>query len=102
LHKRGLLEQCREPASFLSVTVTTPAVLPDRKSLTRKLGCRSTHADFGGEVERVLLLVDAIDGPILQTRFGTQKAFAQGLNPIVVSNKVDPPSAPAPGGRSGT
>jgi GTP-binding protein len=54
------------------------------------------HADFGGEVERVLsmvdsvlLLVDAVDGPMPQTRFVTQKAFAQGLNPIVVINKVD-------------
>ena len=54
------------------------------------------HADFGGEVERVLsmvdsvlLLVDAVEGPMPQTRFVTQKAFAQGLNPIVVVNKVD-------------
>ena len=54
------------------------------------------HADFGGEVERVLsmvdsvlLLVDAVDGPMPQTRFVTQKAFDQGLNPIVVVNKVD-------------
>jgi GTP-binding protein len=54
------------------------------------------HADFGGEVERVLsmvdsvlLLVDAVDGPMPQTRFVTQKAFAQGLKPIVVINKVD-------------
>jgi GTP-binding protein len=54
------------------------------------------HADFGGEVERVLsmvdsvlLLVDAVDGPMPQTRFVTQKAFNQGLNPIVVINKVD-------------
>ena len=58
------------------------------------------HADFGGEVERVLsmvdcvlLLVDAQDGPMPQTRFVTMKAFAQGLNPIVVINKVDRPSA---------
>jgi GTP-binding protein len=58
------------------------------------------HADFGGEVERilsmvdgVLLLVDAVDGPMPQTRFVTQKAFAQGLNPIVVINKVDRPGA---------
>lgn len=58
------------------------------------------HADFGGEVERilsmvdsVLLLVDAVDGPMPQTRFVTQKAFAQGLKPIVVVNKVDRPSA---------
>ncbi|WP_218814066.1 translational GTPase TypA [Rickettsiella endosymbiont of Dermanyssus gallinae] len=58
------------------------------------------HADFGGEVERilsmvdsVLLLVDAVDGPMPQTRFVTQKAFAKGLKPIVVVNKVDRPSA---------
>ncbi|MDB9975787.1 translational GTPase TypA [Candidatus Thioglobus sp.] len=54
------------------------------------------HADFGGEVERVLsmvdsvlLLVDASDGPMPQTRFVTKKAFEQGLNPIVVINKID-------------
>ncbi|MFK5891670.1 MAG: GTP-binding protein, partial [Pseudomonadota bacterium] len=54
------------------------------------------HADFGGEVERVLsmvdsvlLLVDAVEGPMPQTRFVTQKAFAMGLNPIVVVNKID-------------
>ena len=54
------------------------------------------HADFGGEVERilsmvdsVLLLVDAVDGPMPQTRFVTQKAFALGLKPIVVINKID-------------
>jgi GTP-binding protein len=58
------------------------------------------HADFGGEVERVmsmvdsvLLLVDAVDGPMPQTRFVTQKALAQGLKPIVVVNKVDRPGA---------
>jgi GTP-binding protein len=58
------------------------------------------HADFGGEVERVLsmvdsvlLLVDAVDGPMPQTRFVTQKAFERGLNPIVVVNKVDRPGA---------
>ena len=58
------------------------------------------HADFGGEVERVmsmvdsvLLLVDAVDGPMPQTRFVTQKAFERGLKPIVVINKVDRPGA---------
>lgn len=58
------------------------------------------HADFGGEVERVmsmvdcvLLLVDAVDGPMPQTRFVTQKAFAAGLRPIVVINKIDRPGA---------
>lgn len=58
------------------------------------------HADFGGEVERVmsmvdsvLLLVDAVDGPMPQTRFVTLKAFQHGLRPIVVINKIDRPSA---------
>lgn len=58
------------------------------------------HADFGGEVERVLsmadsvlLLVDAVDGPMPQTRFVTQKAFSHGLKPIVVVNKIDRPGA---------
>ena len=54
------------------------------------------HADFGGEVERilsmvdsVLLIVDAVDGPMPQTRFVTSKAFANGLNPILMVNKID-------------
>ena len=58
------------------------------------------HADFGGEVERVLsmvdgvlLLVDAVEGPMPQTRFVTRKALEQGLKPIVVVNKVDRPGA---------
>jgi len=58
------------------------------------------HADFGGEVERVLsmvdsvlLLVDAVDGPMPQTRFVTEEAFERGLNPILVINKIDRPSA---------
>ena len=58
------------------------------------------HADFGGEVERalsmvdgVLLLVDAMDGPMPQTRFVTRKALALGLRPIVVVNKIDRPGA---------
>jgi GTP-binding protein len=60
------------------------------------------HADFGGEVERVLsmvesvlLLVDAVDGPMPQTRFVTQKAFEMGFKPIVVINKIDRPGARA-------
>src|ERR1700757_4606195 len=58
------------------------------------------HADFGGEVERVLsmvdgvlLLVDAVEGPMPQTRFVTRKALAQGLKPILVVNKIDRPGA---------
>ncbi len=61
------------------------------------------HADFGGEVERilsmvdaVLLLVDAVDGPMPQTRFVTETAFARGLKAIVVVNKIDRPGARAP------
>ena len=60
------------------------------------------HADFGGEVERVLsmvdgvlLLVDAVEGPMPQTRFVTKKALALGLRPIVVINKIDRPGARA-------
>ena len=60
------------------------------------------HADFGGEVERVLsmvdgvlLLVDAVEGPMPQTRFVTRKALAQGLKPIVVINKIDRPGSRA-------
>src|SRR5579862_9346898 len=58
------------------------------------------HADFGGEVERVLnmadgclLLVDAVEGPMPQTRFVLRKAFAMGLRPIVVINKIDRPAS---------
>ena len=58
------------------------------------------HADFGGEVERVLsmvdsvlLLVDAVEGPMPQTRFVTQKALGHGLEPIVVVNKIDRPGS---------
>jgi len=60
------------------------------------------HADFGGEVERslsmvdgVLLLVDAVEGPMPQTRFVTRKALALGLNPVLVVNKIDRPGARA-------
>src|SRR6187549_646327 len=60
------------------------------------------HADFGGEVERVLgmvdsvlLLVDAYEGPMPQTRFVTQKAFEMGLRPVVVVNKIDRPGSDA-------
>lgn len=67
------------------------------------------HADFGGEVERVLsmvdgvlLLVDAVEGPMPQTRFVTRKALAQGLKPIVVVNKIDRPGAPSRLGRHQT
>ena len=65
------------------------------------------HADFGGEVERVLsmvdsvlLLVDAVEGPMPQTRFVTQKAFARGFTPIVVINKIDRDGRPSQTGPS--
>ncbi|TDU25645.1 GTP-binding protein [Panacagrimonas perspica] len=72
--------------------------LDKRTDITYRINIVDTpgHADFGGEVERVLsmvdsvlLLVDSVDGPMPQTRFVTQKAFAMGLNPIVVLNKID-------------
>ena len=72
--------------------------LDQRTDITYRINIVDTpgHADFGGEVERVLsmvdsvlLLVDSVDGPMPQTRFVTQKAFAMGLNPIVVLNKID-------------
>src|SRR5579884_3547656 len=71
---------------------------PDSKGVTRKINIIDTpgHADFGGEVERVLkmadgvlLLVDAFEGPMPQTRFVLQKALSLNLHPIVVINKVD-------------
>ena len=74
----------------------------ERDGMTYRINIVDTpgHADFGGEVERVLsmvdsvlLLVDAVEGPMPQTRFVTQKALAQGLKPIVVINKVDRPQA---------
>ena len=78
--------------------------LDKRSDITYRINIVDTpgHADFGGEVERVmsmvdcvLLLVDAQEGPMPQTRFVTQKAFARGLKPIVIINKVDKPSARA-------
>src|SRR3989344_2889541 len=51
------------------------------------------HADFGSEVERVLLLVDAVEGPMPQTRFVLKKSLELGLKPIVVINKIDKPAS---------
>ncbi len=81
---------------------TSISWLDKRTDITYRINIVDTpgHADFGGEVERVLsmvdcvlLLVDAQEGPMPQTRFVTQKAFARGLKPIVIINKVDKPSA---------
>lgn len=73
---------------------------PDERDYHINIVDTPGHADFGGEVERVmsmvdsvLLMVDAVDGPMPQTRFVTQKAFDQGLKPIVVVNKIDRPGA---------
>ena len=118
--KTTLIDQLLHQSGTLSVHAKMPDRVMDSNQLERERGitilAKNTairwqrwriniidtpgHADFGGEVERVLsmvdsvlLLVDAVEGPMPQTRFVTQKALAQGLNPIVVVNKVDRPSA---------
>lgn len=82
------------------ITILAKNTAIERNGYTINIVDTPGHADFGGEVERilsmvdsVLLLVDAVDGPMPQTRFVTQKAFAQKLNPIVVINKIDRPGA---------
>lgn len=117
--KTTLVDQLLRQSGTISVRDTTERVM-DSNALEKERGitilAKNTaikwkdyrinivdtpgHADFGGEVERilsmvdcVLLLVDAVDGPMPQTRFVTQKAFSQGLSPIVVINKVDRPGA---------
>jgi GTP-binding protein len=118
--KTTLVDQLLRQSGTLSVRKDTGERLMDSNDLERERGitilAKNTainwrdyrinivdtpgHADFGGEVERilsmvdsVLLLVDAVDGPMPQTRFVTHKAFAQGLRPIVVINKIDRPGA---------
>jgi GTP-binding protein len=78
------------------ITILAKNTAIDWNDFRIKLVDTPGHADFGGEVERilsmvdsVLLLVDAVEGPMPQTRFVTQKAFARGLKPIVVINKID-------------
>lgn len=117
--KTTLVDKLLQQTSSVSKKVTTERIM-DSNDLERERGitilAKNTaikwqdyrinivdtpgHADFGGEVERilsmvdsVLLLVDAVDGPMPQTRFVTQKAFARGLNPIVVINKIDRPGS---------
>lgn len=82
------------------ITILSKCTSVDWQSFRINIVDTPGHADFGGEVERilsmvdgVLLLVDAVDGPMPQTRFVTQKAFACGLNPMVVINKIDRPGA---------
>ena len=78
------------------ITITSKNVSVEYKGVKINIIDTPGHADFGGEVERVLkmadgvlLLVDAFEGPMPQTRFVTQKALSLGLLPIVVINKVD-------------
>jgi GTP-binding protein len=114
--KTTLVDQLLKQSGTLDARKATPERVMDSNALERERGitilAKNTairwrdyrinivdtpgHADFGGEVERVLsmvdcvlLLVDAVDGPMPQTRFVTQKAFAHGLRPIVVINKID-------------
>jgi GTP-binding protein len=118
--KTTLVDQLLQQSGTLDERAAAPERIMDSNDLERERGitilAKNTaldwqgyhinivdtpgHADFGGEVERVLsmvdsvlLLVDAVDGPMPQTRFVTQKAFALGLKPIVVINKIDRPSA---------
>ena len=81
------------------ITITSKNVSVEYKGVKINIIDTPGHADFGGEVERVLkmadgvlLLVDAFEGPMPQTRFVTQKALSLGLLPIVVINKVDKPN----------
>jgi len=114
--KTTLVDKLLQQAGSLDARVALPERAMDSNDLERERGItilsKNTaitwrdwrinivdtpgHADFGGEVERVLsmvdsvlLLVDAVDGPMPQTRFVTQKAFARGFTPIVVINKID-------------
>jgi len=118
--KTTLVDQLLSQSGTLDGRAATPERVMDSNDLERERGItilsKNTaikwrdyrinivdtpgHADFGGEVERVLsmvdsvlLLVDAVEGPMPQTRFVTQKALQQGLCPIVVINKIDRPSA---------
>ena len=114
--KTTLVDQLLQQSGTLPARASTPDRVMDSNELERERGitilAKNTaigwqdyrinivdtpgHADFGGEVERVLsmvdsvlLLVDAVEGPMPQTRFVTQKAFARGLVPVVVINKID-------------
>jgi GTP-binding protein len=114
--KTTLVDQLLQQSGTLGPRAAVPERIMDSSDLERERGitilAKNTsirwqdylinivdtpgHADFGGEVERVLsmvdsvlLLVDAVDGPMPQTRFVTQKAFARGLVPVVVINKID-------------
>ena len=102
--KREKLEERALDSSDLErergITILSKTTAVEYKDIRINIVDTPGHADFGGEVERVLsmvdsvlLLVDAVDGPMPQTRFVTSKAFDSGLSPIVVINKVDRPGA---------
>ena len=106
LQQSGTLDSRKAPAERImdsndqekerGITITSKNTAIDWNGYHINIVDTPGHADFGGEVERVLsmvdsvlLLVDAVDGPMPQTRFVTQKAFAMGFRPIVVINKID-------------
>ncbi|WP_159146205.1 GTP-binding protein, partial [Klebsiella pneumoniae] len=98
LQERAMDSNALEKERGITILAKNTAV--DYKGIRVNIMDTPGHADFGGEVERimsmvdsVLLIVDAVDGPMPQTRFVTQKAFAHGLKPIVVINKIDRPGA---------
>ena len=106
LEQSGTLDERKAPGERImdsndqekerGITITSKNTAIDWNDYHINIVDTPGHADFGGEVERVLsmvdsvlLLVDAVDGPMPQTRFVTQKAFAMGFKPIVVINKID-------------
>lgn len=106
LEQSGTLDERKAPGERImdsndqekerGITITSKNTAIDWNGYHINIVDTPGHADFGGEVERVLsmvdsvlLLVDAVDGPMPQTRFVTQKAFAMGFKPIVVINKID-------------
>ncbi|HEB82888.1 MAG TPA: translational GTPase TypA [Gammaproteobacteria bacterium] len=106
LQQSGTLDERKAPTERImdsndqekerGITITSKNTAIDWNGYHINIVDTPGHADFGGEVERVLsmvdsvlLLVDAVDGPMPQTRFVTQKAFAMGFRPIVVINKID-------------
>jgi len=106
LQQSGMLDERKAPTERVmdsndqekerGITITSKNTAIDWNGYHINIVDTPGHADFGGEVERVLsmvdsvlLLVDAVDGPMPQTRFVTQKAFAMGFKPIVVINKID-------------
>ena len=100
--ERAMDSNDQERERGITILAKATSVLWNGKAGETRINIIDTpgHADFGGEVERVmsmvdsvLLLVDAVDGPMPQTRFVTQKAFQAGLRPIVVVNKIDRPGA---------